>query len=83
MPRVAATQQRLTAYIDSYQQRPHSGLAYRSPAEVAATWRPDPDVLQPQRPEPSTAAGSTSEEQLQRCDPMFAVTTVVTCRGAF
>jgi putative transposase len=36
----------ITGYIDTYQHRPHSGLAYRTPAEVAATWRPDPDVLQ-------------------------------------
>jgi hypothetical protein len=36
----------IAAYIQSYQQRPHSGLAYRTPAEVAAAWRPDPDVLQ-------------------------------------
>jgi putative transposase len=36
----------ITAYIDGYHRRPHSGLAYRTPAEVAATWRPDPDVLQ-------------------------------------
>ena len=26
-------------YIDRYHQRPHSGLAYRTPLEVAATWR--------------------------------------------
>ena len=36
----------ITNYIESYHQRPHSGLAYRTPAEVATTWRPDPDVLQ-------------------------------------
>jgi hypothetical protein len=33
-------------YIDAYRHRPHSGLAYRTPLEVATTWRPDPDVLQ-------------------------------------
>jgi hypothetical protein len=27
------------AYIDSYHHRPHSGLAYRTPREVAATWK--------------------------------------------
>jgi putative transposase len=32
-------------YIDHYHARPHSGLAYRSPAEVADTWQ-DPTVLQ-------------------------------------
>ena len=26
-------------YIDTYHHRPHSGLAYRTPAQVAATWR--------------------------------------------
>jgi putative transposase len=26
-------------YIDRYHHRPHSGLAYRTPLEVAATWR--------------------------------------------
>jgi putative transposase len=31
-------------YIDDYHARPHSGLAYRSPAEVAGTWQ-DPEVL--------------------------------------
>jgi transposase InsO family protein len=34
------------SYVNAYQRRPHSGLAYLTPAEVAATWRPDPDVLQ-------------------------------------
>lgn len=29
----------ITAYIDTYHHRPHSGLAYRTPAEVAETWR--------------------------------------------
>jgi hypothetical protein len=36
----------ITNYVDAYHRRPHSGLAYRTPAEVAAAWRPDPDVLQ-------------------------------------
>jgi putative transposase len=36
----------ITAYIDGYHRRPHSRLAYRTPAEVATTWRPDPDALQ-------------------------------------
>lgn len=26
-------------YIDRYHDRPHSGLAYRTPNEVAASWR--------------------------------------------
>ena len=29
----------IQTYIDSYHHRPHSGLAYRTPAEVATTWR--------------------------------------------
>src|SRR5215204_2404452 len=28
----------IAAYVDRYHDRPHSGLAYRSPAEVAQTW---------------------------------------------
>jgi putative transposase len=28
----------IAAYIDSYHQRPHSGLRYRTPAEVRQTW---------------------------------------------
>ena len=36
----------ISGYVDGYQQRPHSPLAYRTPAEVAATWRPDPEMLQ-------------------------------------
>ena len=27
------------AYIDNYHHRPHQGLAYRTPREVAATWQ--------------------------------------------
>ena len=33
-------------YIDAYHHRPHSGLGYRTPTEVAATWREQPDELQ-------------------------------------
>lgn len=29
----------ITAYIDTYHHRPHSGIGYRTPAEVAQTWR--------------------------------------------
>ena len=29
----------ITDYITSYHHRPHSGLRYRTPAEVAQTWR--------------------------------------------
>jgi transposase InsO family protein len=36
----------ITGYVDASQSRPHSRLAYLTPAEVAATRRPDPDVLQ-------------------------------------
>ncbi len=32
-------------YIDTDHRRPHSGLGYRTPAEVAATWRSDPEPL--------------------------------------
>ena len=30
--------QEIAAYIDSYHQRPHSGLRYRTPTEVRQTW---------------------------------------------
>jgi putative transposase len=32
-------------YVDGYHHRPHSGLGYRTPAEVARTWQ-DPQPLQ-------------------------------------
>lgn len=35
------------AYIDRYHHRPHSGLAYRTPREVAATWQDHQDHLNP------------------------------------
>ena len=35
------------AYIHSYHHRPHSGLAYRTPREVAATWQDHRDDLTP------------------------------------
>ena len=31
-------------YIEQYHHRPHSGIGYRTPHEVAATWRPDPEL---------------------------------------
>jgi transposase InsO family protein len=31
-------------YIHRYHHRPHSGIGYRTPTEVAATWRPDPET---------------------------------------
>jgi putative transposase len=31
------------AYIDRYHHRPHQGLAYRTPREVAATWKDQQD----------------------------------------
>ena len=30
----------ITEYIATYHHRPHSGIAYRTPAQVAETWRP-------------------------------------------
>src|SRR4051794_11543391 len=35
------------AYIESYHHRPHSGLAYKTPAEVAQTWKDHDDQLTP------------------------------------
>jgi putative transposase len=31
--------EKIGAYIDSYHHRPHSGLNYNTPHEVAATWK--------------------------------------------
>jgi len=31
-------------YIQRYHHRPHSGIGYRTPTEVAATWRPNPEA---------------------------------------
>ncbi len=35
--------ERIGAYIDGYHHRPHQGLAYRTPREVAATWKDHDD----------------------------------------
>ena len=37
----------IAAYITSYHHRPHSGLGYRTPAAVAATWKDHHDQLTP------------------------------------
>ncbi len=34
--------EKIGAYVNGYHHRPHSRLAYRTPREVAATWK-DPD----------------------------------------
>jgi putative transposase len=34
---------KIGAYIDRYHHRPHQGLAYRTPREVAATWKDHDD----------------------------------------
>ena len=39
--------EKIGAYIDRYHHRPHSGLAYRTPREVAATWKDHDDQLTP------------------------------------
>ena len=31
-------------YIDAYHHRPHSGLNYRTPHEVARTWKDQPEL---------------------------------------
>ena len=36
----------IAAYIDTYHRRPHSGLGYHTPTEVATTRRPDTENLQ-------------------------------------
>jgi len=42
---ITQARREIADYIEHYHHRPHSGLAYRTPNDVAATWR-DPDVLQ-------------------------------------
>ena len=49
----------LRHYLEHYRHRPHSGLGYRTPHEVASAWRQDPE-RQTQRPEPTTPTGSRS-----------------------
>ena len=39
--------EKIGAYIDRYHHRPHQGLAYRTPREVAATWKDHDDQLTP------------------------------------
>ncbi len=39
--------QAIGAYVTNYHQRPHSRLDYRTPLEVAATWRDGQDHLTP------------------------------------
>jgi Integrase core domain len=46
------------AYIDRHHHRPHSGLKYRTPAEVARTWDDALEDPKSKRPEPSTAQES-------------------------
>lgn len=33
----------IAAYVETYHHRPHSGIGYRTPTEVARTWA-DPDL---------------------------------------
>jgi len=39
--------EKIAAYIETYHHRPHSRLAYRTPREVAATWKDHDDQLTP------------------------------------
>ena len=39
--------EKISNYIDTYHHRPHQGLAYRTPREVAATWKDHDDQLTP------------------------------------
>jgi putative transposase len=39
--------EKIAGYIDRYHHRPHSGLAYKTPREVAATWKDHDDHLTP------------------------------------
>jgi putative transposase len=39
--------EKIARYVDRYHHRPHSRLAYRTPREVAATWKDHDDQLTP------------------------------------
>jgi putative transposase len=39
--------EKIARYVDHYHHRPHSRLAYRTPREVAATWKDHDDHLTP------------------------------------
>jgi putative transposase len=39
--------EKIARYVDRYHHRPHSRLAYRTPREVAATWKDHDDELTP------------------------------------
>jgi putative transposase len=56
----------IASYIQTYHQRPHSGLAYRTPTEVAMIWRPDPDVLQT----PATRSVNDNGVHVRMCSPL-------------
>jgi putative transposase len=66
----------VTGYVDTYHHRPHSGLAYRTPAEVAATGGPTPTSYKPKRPDPPTTTGSTSVA-VARVRPGRSMTRIV------
>ena len=58
------------AYIDGYHHRPHSGLVYRTPREVAATWKDHDDQAIPaanrqRQPGPGQCPASTPNTALQ------------------
>ena len=44
---LAQARHTIGAYVDSYHHRPHSRLAYRTPREVAETWKDHDDQLTP------------------------------------
>ena len=47
-------------YLDAYHRRPHSGLAYLTPPRSPLCGGPTLTSYKPERPDPSTTAGSTS-----------------------
>jgi len=44
---LADAREPIAAYIADYHDRPNSGLGYRTPNEVAATWSDDHDLQSP------------------------------------
>jgi putative transposase len=44
MGTIEQARREIAHYIAYYHHRPHSGIGYRTPTEVAATWRQDPEL---------------------------------------
>ena len=65
---LAQARTEIAAYVESYHHRPHSGLGYRTPAEVARPGKTT-KTYKPKRPEPTTPTGSASGRHHHRRNP--------------